>query len=117
MTTPERKLWVHLRALKKERGWQFRRQAPLETYIVDFVCFPARLVIEADGGQHNEPAHRAAAVTPPPVGARSDHVHPVDEQAGHQRWSVPVQRRTAALISSGTGPENSPAKRSFINSA
>ncbi len=60
MTNPERKLWVHLRAMKKERGWQFRRQAPLETYIVDFVCFPARLVIEADGGQHNEPVHRAA---------------------------------------------------------
>ncbi len=60
MTNPERKLWVHLRAMKKERGWHFRRQAPLENYIVDFVCFPARLVIEADGGQHNEAVHRAA---------------------------------------------------------
>lgn len=60
MTNQERKLWVHLRAMKKERGWQFRRQAPLEGYIVDFVCYAARLIIEADGGQHNAPAHRIA---------------------------------------------------------
>ena len=60
MTPQEVKLWSCLRAIRKERGWHFRRQAPLEGYIVDFVCYPSRLVIEADGGQHNEPAHRAA---------------------------------------------------------
>lgn len=60
MTPQEVKLWFQLRALKKELGWHFRRQAPLEGYIVDFVCFPARLVIEADGGQHNKILHRAS---------------------------------------------------------
>jgi very-short-patch-repair endonuclease len=27
---------------------------PIEGLIVDFACYPARLVIEVDGGQHNE---------------------------------------------------------------
>jgi very-short-patch-repair endonuclease len=63
MTPHEVKLWRYLRSLKKERGWHFRRQAPLEGYIVDFVCYPARLVIEADGGQHNEEGHRADDAT------------------------------------------------------
>ena len=35
-------------------GWKFRRQYPLDRYIVDFVCIDARLVIELDGGQHAE---------------------------------------------------------------
>ncbi len=33
-------------------GYKFRRQVVIEPYIVDFVCFEARLIIEADGGQH-----------------------------------------------------------------
>ena len=33
-------------------GQKFRRQYPLCGYVVDFVCLAARLVIEADGGQH-----------------------------------------------------------------
>ena len=35
-------------------GYKFRRQHPLGRSIVDFVCIEHRLVIEADGGQHNE---------------------------------------------------------------
>ncbi|HET6621095.1 MAG TPA: endonuclease domain-containing protein [Dongiaceae bacterium] len=35
-------------------GWRFRRQEPIDRYIVDFVCFEARLVLEVDGGQHFE---------------------------------------------------------------
>ena len=35
-------------------GWKFRRQAPIDHYIVDFVCFDARLIIEVDGGHHQE---------------------------------------------------------------
>ena len=30
----------------------FRRQVPIESYIADFLCHAARLVIELDGGQH-----------------------------------------------------------------
>lgn len=31
---------------------KFRRQAPFRSYILDFVCFEERLVIEIDGSQH-----------------------------------------------------------------
>jgi primosomal protein N' (replication factor Y) len=36
-------------------GWRFRRQFPIPPYVVDFACLGARLVIEADGGQHALP--------------------------------------------------------------
>ena len=51
MTDAERKLWL---ALKDRRfaTFKIRRQVPLGPYIVDFVCFESRLVIEVDGGQH-----------------------------------------------------------------
>ncbi len=35
-------------------GYKFRRQVVIEPYIVDFVCLEARLIVEADGGQHLE---------------------------------------------------------------
>jgi very-short-patch-repair endonuclease len=34
---------------------RFRRQVPLRQYIADFATHSARLVIEIDGGQHDEP--------------------------------------------------------------
>lgn len=52
LTGAERLLWRVLRR-KALDGWRFRRQIPLGPYIVDFCCLPLRLVIEADGGQHN----------------------------------------------------------------
>jgi len=33
---------------------KFKRQVPLGGYILDFVCFEARLIVEVDGGQHLE---------------------------------------------------------------
>ena len=51
MTDAERALWRLLRDRRID-GWRFRRQEPIDRYIVDFVCFDARLVIEVDGGQH-----------------------------------------------------------------
>ncbi|MFY8135737.1 MAG: endonuclease domain-containing protein [Aquimonas sp.] len=53
LTDAERVLWGHLRA-HRFQGQKFRRQQPLGPYILDFVHFGARLVIEADGGQHAE---------------------------------------------------------------
>lgn len=50
-TDAERHLWRHLRG-EQLAGFKFRRQYPLAGYIVDFVCVPARLVLELDGGQH-----------------------------------------------------------------
>jgi Protein of unknown function (DUF559) len=52
-TDAERKLWYLLRD-RRFVGVKFRRQAPLGRYIVDFVCFQHKLVVEADGGQHYE---------------------------------------------------------------
>ena len=55
-TDAEQRLWKLLRA-KRLEGWKFRRQFPIGRYIVDFACSAARLIVEADGGQHNESAH------------------------------------------------------------
>ncbi len=52
-TDAERMLWKHLRA-RRMAGHKFRRQVVIEPYIVDFVCLEARLIVEADGGQHLE---------------------------------------------------------------
>jgi very-short-patch-repair endonuclease len=54
-TDAERLLWRYLRD-RRLRQFKFRRQQPLGPFIVDFVCFEARVVIEADGGQHQEQA-------------------------------------------------------------
>ena len=50
-TKAERLLWRYLRA-KRLEGYKFRRQEPIGNYIVDFVCFEKRIVIEVDGSQH-----------------------------------------------------------------
>ena len=55
MTDAERLLWQHLRA-HRLNGQKFRRQQPIGPYIVDFVHLGARLIVEADGGQHNDSA-------------------------------------------------------------
>jgi len=51
MTDAERLLWRHLR-LRQISGYKFRRQQPIGRYIVDFVCFEKKLIIEVNGGQH-----------------------------------------------------------------
>ena len=51
MTDVETKLWQQLRA-KRFEHYKFRRQVPIGPYIVDFVCFEKRLIIELDGSQH-----------------------------------------------------------------
>ncbi len=49
-TDAERKVWSIVRA--RRLGAKFRRQEQIGDYIVDFVCFEARLIVEADGSQH-----------------------------------------------------------------
>jgi very-short-patch-repair endonuclease len=58
-TDAESLLWRHLRG-HRFAGWKFKRQQPLGPYIVDFVCFAARVVVEVDGGQHLESEADAA---------------------------------------------------------
>jgi very-short-patch-repair endonuclease len=57
MTDAERKLWRALRA--RNIGAKFRRQVPLGPYIVDFVCFETKVIIEVDGSQHADNARDA----------------------------------------------------------
>ncbi|HDL3922875.1 TPA: endonuclease domain-containing protein, partial [Mannheimia haemolytica] len=51
MTEAEKVLWQALRA-KRFLAIKFKRQQVIGNYIVDFVCFSAKLVIELDGSQH-----------------------------------------------------------------
>ncbi len=51
MTDVEHKLWMALKG-KQLADCRFRRQHPIGAYIVDFACVERRLVIELDGGQH-----------------------------------------------------------------
>ncbi len=53
MSDAERVLWRHLR-LHQIKGYKFRRQHPWRSYVLDFVCLEAKLIIEVDGGQHRE---------------------------------------------------------------
>ena len=53
MTPQERKLWCIIRN-RQFYGYRFRRQFPLGQYIVDFICREKKIIIEIDGGQHNE---------------------------------------------------------------
>ncbi|MBA2245009.1 MAG: endonuclease domain-containing protein [Gemmatimonadetes bacterium] len=58
LTDAEQALWQRVRR-KQMGGLQFYRQKPLLSFIVDFYCPKARLVIELDGSQHSEPEHQA----------------------------------------------------------
>jgi len=52
-TPAEENLWQHLRNRRLD-NLKFRRQTPIENtaYVVDFLCYEARLVVELDGGIH-----------------------------------------------------------------
>lgn len=58
MTDAEQVLWQRIRR-KQIQGVQFYRQKPLFTFVVDFYCPVAKLVIELDGSQHLEEEHQA----------------------------------------------------------
>ncbi len=51
LTDTEKHLWKHLKN-KQIAGVKFRRQQPIGDYIVDFINFENKLIIEVDGGQH-----------------------------------------------------------------
>ena len=54
-TDAEQHLWYRLRA-KRFLGLKFKRQKPVGPYIVDFICFDPPLIVEVDGGQHEQQA-------------------------------------------------------------
>lgn len=53
-TDAEKRLWHFLRA-GQLRGRKFRRQAAIGPYVVDFVCFADKLIVELDSPQYLEP--------------------------------------------------------------
>jgi len=48
---------------KQLDGFRFRRQQPIGRYIVDFFCPETKLIVEIDGGQHEEQAKADAERT------------------------------------------------------
>lgn len=57
-TEGEKLLWNYLSG-KKIDGVKFRRQQPIGNYIADFFCSSEKLIIEVDGGQHNDEQAKA----------------------------------------------------------
>lgn len=57
ITDAEQGLWQRIRR-KQIQGVQFYRQKPLSTFVVDFYCPVAKLVIELDGSQHLAEEHQ-----------------------------------------------------------
>ena len=55
-TIAEARLWDELRELRRQ-GYHFRRQVPIETWVVDFACFEQRVIVEVDGIQHLTSKH------------------------------------------------------------
>ncbi len=55
MTKTEKILWDKLKG-KQICGLRFRRQHPIDFFIVDFYCHTARLVVEVDGEIHSQQA-------------------------------------------------------------
>ena len=53
MTPAETKMWRILRG-KRFQDLKFKRQVLIGNYIVDFLCENKKIIIEIDGGQHNE---------------------------------------------------------------
>ena len=62
-TEAERRLWNHLRRRQLD-GIKFRRQHPIDSFICDFICLEAAVIVELDGsqrvGQELYDAHRDA---------------------------------------------------------
>jgi adenine-specific DNA methylase len=56
-TDAEKLMWFLLRD-RRLAGRKFRRQHPVEPYVLDFYCHELRLAVELDGGQHNMPEGR-----------------------------------------------------------
>jgi very-short-patch-repair endonuclease len=58
-TDAENHLWRAIRS-RQLNGFKFKRQTPFGPYVVDFICIEAKLIVEADGGQHAELAEEDA---------------------------------------------------------
>jgi very-short-patch-repair endonuclease len=57
MTAAEEFLWEKLRN-RQFPGLKFRRQHPVEVFVVDFICIEKCLVVEVDGEIHQTPEQK-----------------------------------------------------------
>jgi very-short-patch-repair endonuclease len=57
-TAAEELLWRELRNRQLAR-WKFRRQHPIDRYIVDLVTLDGKLIVEVDGGTHSTDEERS----------------------------------------------------------
>ncbi|MDB5470068.1 MAG: hypothetical protein JWR84_1628 [Caulobacter sp.] len=58
----ERRFWGIVRA-GRLAGYKFRRQVPIDRYVVDFICMDARVVVELDGVSHQDREQKDAERT------------------------------------------------------
>src|ERR1700755_1925255 len=58
-TEAQAAMWRLLRH-RRLATFKFRRQVPFRNYILDFVCFDQRFIVEIDGSQHAESERDAA---------------------------------------------------------
>jgi very-short-patch-repair endonuclease len=59
MTDAEQLIWKLIRN-RTLGGFKFRRQHPVQSFILDFYCHEAKLAIELDGGHHAEQKEKDA---------------------------------------------------------
>ncbi len=59
MTRTEVYLWKDVLRASKMKGYGFRRQRPVISYIIDFMCKELNLIIEVDGASHDNPTQAA----------------------------------------------------------
>jgi very-short-patch-repair endonuclease len=93
-TRSERRLWQSLRS--RGLGAQFRRQAPVACYIVDFLAPQPRLVVEVDGGYHQW-RQRADARRDQALHRAGYRVLRLEEQLVMQQLPVALERIRVAL--------------------
>jgi len=90
MTDAETVLWRRLRNRQLD-GLKFRRQTPIDRYVVDFACIERKLVVELDGGHHAQDA----------VARQDDRRTKVLERLGYtvlRFWNTDVPTNTNGVL-------------------
>ena len=70
-TKAETLLWQALRN-KQLEGLKFKRQVPLDGYILDFVCFEARLIVEVGSTRSHDAMPQGTGISKRRGSGRSD---------------------------------------------
>ena len=116
MTAPEVVLWTALRG-SRLGGYRFRRQHPIEPFILDFYCASTKLAVEVDGAGHGHPDQAAHDLARDrrlnEQGIRILRFAATDVMDEESRASVLVEIEAAAAPSTPSGSP-SPASRGRI---